>query len=96
MIARITILEPTAEFKEDITSRVPDIKGIGGKVIAFVSNVGWRCLPIIWERLNKLLLDRHEVSETFQVPVPQITPAAPEVLDEVAHKAHAAIVGLAN
>ena len=94
MTARITIFEPTAESKETVVTDVPDMKDLAGKKIVFVSNEGWQCMPTMWRRLRQSLIDRHEVSDAFKVPVPMQKPAPPEALGEVTEKGDIAIVGL--
>ena len=96
MAGRITILEPTAEFEETTTVPLPGIDGLPGKVVGFVSNETWQCLPIMWQQLHQLLLDRYKASDTFKFPVPLVKPATPADLDEIARKGDAAIVGLGN
>jgi hypothetical protein len=96
MSAMVTILEPTAEIKDSIIISAPAINDLSGKVISFVSNEGWHCLPFIWQRLRQLLLETYKAADTFNVPVPLIKPAPLEAIDEVTNRAQAAIVGICN
>jgi hypothetical protein len=88
------IMNPTAEVKKARID-VPSIPSLCGKVVSFVSNEVWTCLPVIWSKLDKVLRDKYGVSETFKVAVPTQSPPL-EVLDGIANKSHAAIVGLGN
>ncbi|MFC1981685.1 hypothetical protein ACFLVN_05555 [Chloroflexota bacterium] len=96
MTARITILVPRAESKQVALGNVPVVNDLRGKVVGFVDNEGWRCLPIIWRYLARLLADKYKVSDTFMTTVPMVKAAPAEVLDKVARKADVAIVALGN
>ena len=96
MTARITILVPRAESKQVTLGNVPVINDLRGKVVGFVNNEGWRCLPIIWGYLARLFADKYKVSDTFMTAVPLIKGAPAESLDEVARRADAAIVAFGN
>ena len=96
MTARITILVPRAESKQVTPWNVPVVKDLRGKVVGFVNNEGWRCLPIIWGYLARLFADKYKVADTFMTNVPLIKAAPAESLDEVARRADVAIVALGN
>ena len=89
------ILDPTAIVKKPETV-MPPIPDLSGKVVSFVSNEGWVCLPVIWKKLDEVLRDKHGVAETFLVAVPVGHQAPAEVLDDVAAKSQAAIAALGN
>ena len=89
------ILVPTAEVKKPMIV-VPSISDLSGKVVGFVSNEGWVCLPPIWKKLAEVLQARYRVAETFRVAVPVTHQAPPQVLDDVATRSEATIVALAN
>ncbi len=92
----ITILVPRAESKPVTMGNIPVVNDLRGKVVGFVDNEGWRCLPVIWRYLARLLADKYKVSDTFITAVPLIKAAPAEALDEVARRADAAIVALGN
>ncbi len=93
---KITILEPRVELEEIVEVSMTGCEDLSGKTVGFVSNEIWQCLSTIWDRLSEVLQSRYGVSKTFKTPVPVASAASPEVLDEVATKSDAVIVGLAN
>lgn len=92
---KITILDPTAEMKKDVVTRALYLENLAGKRIAFVSNEGWLCMPVMWRQLERRLREMYKVSDVFKVPVPMQKAAPAEVLDEVVRTSDAAITGLA-
>lgn len=93
---KINMLVPTAEVEKAAEAySLPLVSDLNGKVVGFVSNV-WTCLNIIWPRLEELLPTRYRVSNTFITRVPNGTAPPLGLLDEVAGRSDAVIVGLGN
>ena len=89
------ILKPTRETKEPAQVLLPALDSLQGKVIAFLDN-GWPSVSTIFTKLDALLRTKHKVSKTFKEAVPMSEPAPEELLDAVAKKCDAVIVGLGN
>ena len=96
MSKRITILEPTAEFRKVTEAKLPHLDDLKGKVTAFLGTGLWHCESTIWGRLRQLLLTRCHVEDTFQVDMPPGMRVESETIEDIVRKGHATIVGLAT
>ena len=89
------ILVPTAEIKK-ATLAVHTIPDLRGKVVSFASNEIWSCLIPIFKKADEVLRAKYGVAETFKTVISAAHETPADVLDDIAKKSDAAIVGLAG
>ena len=74
----------------------PGLDGLGGQSVGFL----WNSKPngdLLFERLEKLLREKYEISEVVYKRKPTASlPATEAVIDELAQSVQAVIVGLAD
>ena len=89
------MLVPTAEGKK-ASLAAPTISDLTGKTVGFASNEIWGCLVPIRKKVDEVLRARYGVAETFKMVISAAHETPAEVLDEMAARSDAAIVGLAG
>ncbi len=94
--AKLIVLDPTAAPREMVQAMAPALEGLGGQSIGFL----WNSKPngdLLFERLEKLLREKYEISDVIYRRKPTASiPATESVLDEMARSVQAVIVGLAD
>ncbi|MBI2870038.1 MAG: hypothetical protein HYX96_09465 [Chloroflexi bacterium] len=95
MAGKLVILDPTAEAGVKAAAVSPFLETLKGKRIALVSNEGWPCMPVMWQRLTRQLMERFGAGEVVKIPVPMQQAAPPQVINDILSRADAAIAGLA-
>ena len=94
--AKLIVLDPTAAPREMVQAMAPALVGLGGQSIGFL----WNNKPngdLLFERLEKLLREKYEISEVIHRRKPTASlPATELVIDELVASVQAVIVGLAD
>ena len=89
------ILVPKATLRNTQKLEAQSLSALSGKRVGLVSN-GWVSMDAMAPRLTHLLKEKHGVSEVNMFTVHVNKPIEREVLDQIASRCDAAIVGLAN
>jgi len=92
---KVRILSPVAEQYRPQKRPTPPLETLEGKRVAILNN-GWTSMDVIAQALERHLKEEYGVKEVLHWDIPIARAAPPEMLDEVAAKAQAAVVGLAN
>ena len=94
--AKLIVLDPTAPARKIVQAMAPGLDGLGGQSVGFL----WNNKPngdLLFERLEKLLREKYEISDAVYRRKPTASiPAEESVLDELAGSVQAVIVGLAD
>ena len=95
-MGNIIIYSPTADITESVAAvTLPSLTRISDKVIGLMGN-NWRCVPQIWEIFGEVLKNRYYVSRVFTDTISNSWETPADVLDDVARRADAVVVALAN
>ncbi len=89
------IMNPVADqplVTEEILNKIQSLDGV---VVGLISNE-WRCISIMDDHLAEVLPARYNAAETFKTPVDVVAVTPPEVLDGVAERSGASVVGIAH
>lgn len=95
MPEKIAILNPEAEAWRPGAITIPHVAGLTGATVAILNN-RWTSMDIIAQQIGIILKEDYGVSDVIQKPIPLASAAPEELLDDIASRAQAAIVGLAN
>ena len=91
----VLLLDPTAKAKAP-ASRLADRPGdIRGATVGFVDN-GWWSLSVVLNRYRQLLAERFGITEIVHYKKKPGSPSPDKVIDELAAKCQAVIVGLGH
>jgi hypothetical protein len=90
----LEILDPTADAEKAEGRIAPAASLAPGGSVALLSN-GWPAMELLVDELSARLRGDHGLLPS-RADIPISTPAAPELLDQVAGRSSAALVGLAN
>ena len=94
--AKWRLVDPVAEIRAPEATIAPGIASLEQKTIGFIDN-GWWSLGIALDEFYKLLTQEHHVARVLWRSKPDASRGAgPEVMEELASQADAAIVGLGN
>lgn len=91
----ITILDPTAPPPGDRVKLPEPLSRLEGSVLAVLTN-RWKSMDLMAERFAQRLPADYGVADVVIETIPVASAAPASVLDSVAARAHAAVVGLAN
>ena len=91
----IRILEPVARGNALAEGTLQSIDSLKGKTVGLLSNE-WRCVKILFQHMPGLLTSRFGAAGAFKEKV-ELSLAGPDaLLDDVAQRADAVIVAMAN
>lgn len=91
----ITILDPTAPPPGERVALPEPLPRLDGAVLAVLTN-RWKSMDLMAERFAQRLPAEYGVADVLIEPIPLASPAPESLLDAIAARAHAAVVGLAN
>ncbi len=91
----ITILDPTAPPPGEGAALPALLPRLEGTVLAVLTN-RWKSMDLIAERFAQRLPADYGVADVLIEPIPLASGAPESLLDSVAARARAAVVGLAN
>ena len=94
-MSTLKILVPTSEAKKQSLT-MPSVPDLKGKIVGFASNEIWGCLVPMRKKVDELLRAKYGAAEIYKVVISAAHETPADVLDEMAKKSNAAIVGLAG
>ena len=91
----ITILDPTAPPSSTHVALPKPLSRLEGAVVAVLTN-RWKSMDLIAERFAQRLPAEYRAADVLIETIPLASAAPEALLDSVAARARAAVVGLAN
>ena len=93
--ARLELLLPVPNAAPEELPVATRLASLRGRTVGLIHN-GWWSLGVTYEVFEKLLLEKHEISQTVTKRRPHEEPLSPEAFDDLAARADAVICGLGN
>lgn len=94
-MARIQVLDPRAQPRTVEARPLPALDTLRDRVVAILNN-GWTSMDLIATQLDHELRTRHGVADVIHQSIPLASQAPAALIDDLAQRADAVIVGLAN